>query len=94
MAESRKELSTGSRHPSVGSPLCRISIVINWKRPLWTSSVFVVTNSVFWFVTLSPCRVFSLMCLSLALMVIIRFVRDLCRTRSKGTHLWHSMTGR
>ncbi|XP_048124834.1 reticulophagy regulator 1 isoform X1 [Alosa alosa] len=93
MAESGKELSAGSRHPSVGSPFCRISVVINWRRPLWTSSIFVVTNSVFWFVTLSPCKLFSLMCLSLALMVVLQFIRDLYLMRSKGTPLWHSMTG-
>lgn len=48
MAEKEEEQPSGVRHPADNYPLCRISKLINWKRPLWTSAFFVTTNIAFW----------------------------------------------
>jgi len=47
MAVKEEEQPTGVRHPA-GNYACRISKLINWKRPLWTSAFFVTTNIAFW----------------------------------------------
>ncbi|XP_067309685.1 reticulophagy regulator 1 [Pseudorasbora parva] len=80
------------RHPAGNYPLGRISKLINWKRPLWTSAFFLTTNIAFWFVSLSPCRVFSLISVCVALFVIIQPMRDVALSRSRGAALWKSMT--
>ncbi|XP_067219678.1 reticulophagy regulator 1 [Chanodichthys erythropterus] len=92
MAEKEEEQPSGVQHPADNHPLCRISKLINWKRPLWTSAFFVTTNIAFWFVSLSPCRVFSLICMCVALLVIIQLMRDVALSRSRGAALWKSMT--
>lgn len=56
---------TGVRHPAGTYPLCRISKLINWKRPLWTSAFFATTNIVFWWDTWRS--VFSLVTLHIFL---------------------------
>ncbi|KAI2667653.1 Reticulophagy regulator 1 [Labeo rohita] len=94
MAEKEEEQPSGVRHPAGTYPLCRISKLINWKRPLWTSAFFATTNIAFWFVSLSPCRVFSLISMCVALLVMIQLVRDVALSRSRGAALWKSMTSR
>ncbi|XP_026142973.1 reticulophagy regulator 1-like isoform X2 [Carassius auratus] len=92
MAKKEEEQPSGVRHPADTDPLCRISKLINWKRPLWTSALFATTNIAFWFVLLSPCRVFSLISMCLALLVMIQLMRDVALSRSRGASLWRSMT--
>ncbi|KAG1969757.1 reticulophagy regulator 1 [Pimephales promelas] len=91
MAVKEEEQPTGVRHPA-GNYACRISKLINWKRPLWTSAFFVTTNIAFWFVSLSPCRMFSFISICVALLVIIQLMRDVALSRSRGAALWKSMT--
>ncbi|KTG31479.1 hypothetical protein cypCar_00009558 [Cyprinus carpio] len=85
MAEKEEEQPSGVRHPADTYPLCRISKLINWKRPLWTSALFATTNIAFWLVSLSPCRVFSLISMCVALLVIIQLMRDVALSRSRAT---------
>ncbi|XP_016422792.1 reticulophagy receptor FAM134B-like [Sinocyclocheilus rhinocerous] len=92
MAEKEEEQPSGVRHPADTYPLCRISKLINWKRPLWTSALFATTNIAFWFVFLSPCRVFSLISMCVSLFVMIQLMRDVALSRSRGASLWRSMT--
>ncbi|XP_051771717.1 reticulophagy regulator 1 isoform X2 [Ctenopharyngodon idella] len=92
MAEKEEEQPSGVRHPAGNYPLCRISKLINWKRPLWTSAFFLTTNIAFWLVSLSPCRVFTLISMSVSLLVIIQLMRDVALSRSRGAALWKSMT--
>ncbi len=51
MAEKEEEEPSGVRHPADIYPLCRVSKLINWKRPLWTSAFFATTNIAFWWDT-------------------------------------------
>ncbi|XP_051983991.1 reticulophagy regulator 1 [Xyrauchen texanus] len=93
MAEKEEEQLVGDRHPAGTYPLrCRISKLINWKRPLWTSALFGTTNIVFWFVSLSPSRVFSLVSMCLAVLLVTQLVRDVALSRSRGAALWRRMT--
>ncbi|KAM4604625.1 reticulophagy regulator 1 [Polymixia lowei] len=71
---------------------CRISSLINWKRPFRTSALFAATNTVFWVLAFSPIQAYSLLALSLAAMVVMVTVVDVALSRSRGAHLWHSMT--
>ncbi|CAM4591458.1 unnamed protein product [Leuciscus chuanchicus] len=91
MAEKEEEQPSRVRYPAGNYP-CRISKLINWNRPLWTSAFFVTTNIAFWFVSLSPCRVFSLISMCVALLVMIQLMRDVALSRSRGAALWKSMT--
>ncbi|XP_056600272.1 reticulophagy regulator 1 isoform X1 [Triplophysa dalaica] len=92
MAEKEEEHPTAVCHPAGTYPFCRISKLINWKRPLWTSAFFATTNIVFWLVSLSPCRLFSIISLCLAVLVKIQLMRDVALFRSRGAALWRSMT--
>ncbi|XP_073730744.1 reticulophagy regulator 1 [Misgurnus anguillicaudatus] len=94
MAETEKEQTTISVPRPAGTfhPFYNVSKLINWKRPLWTSAFFAITNIVFWLVSLSPCRVFSIISLCLAVILVIQIMRDVALSRSKGASLWRSMT--
>ncbi|KAL0966727.1 hypothetical protein UPYG_G00299370 [Umbra pygmaea] len=80
------------------SGLFRFSNVINWKRPFRTTTLFAVTNSVFWFTALSCYRVYCLLALSLALTETVLLLKYMARSRQgtfpKGAQLWRSMTAR
>lgn len=90
--EQRQQQPSEVRYPAACYPLCRFSKLINWKRPLWTSAFFATTNIAFWFVSLSPCRVFTLISICLALLVVVQLMRYVTLSRSKGAALWRSMT--
>ncbi|XP_065132586.1 reticulophagy regulator 1 [Paramisgurnus dabryanus] len=94
MAETEIEQTTGSVPRPAGTfhPFCNVSKLINWKRPLWTSAFFAITNIGFWLVSLSPCRVFSIISLCLAVILVIQIMRDVALSRSNGAALWRSMT--
>ncbi|XP_046883768.1 reticulophagy regulator 1 isoform X1 [Hypomesus transpacificus] len=67
--------------------------IVNWKRPFRTTALFAAINSLFWFAALSSYRAYCLLALFIALMVTIVTVKGVALSRSKGAHLWHSMTG-
>ncbi|XP_029930066.1 reticulophagy regulator 1 [Myripristis murdjan] len=71
----------------------RISRLVNWSRPCRTSALLAAANTVFWFVAFSSFRVYSLVALLLALLLVILTVRDFVLSRSTGAQLWRSMTG-
>lgn len=48
MAEKEEEQPSEVRHPADTYHLCRVSKLINWERPLWTSAFFATTNIAFW----------------------------------------------
>ncbi|KAG9273983.1 reticulophagy regulator 1 isoform X2 [Astyanax mexicanus] len=73
---------------------CRVQELVDWGRPFRTSALFAATNALFWFVSLSPCRVVCLLCLCLALLMMVQLLRDMMLSRSRaGACLWRSMTG-
>ncbi|XP_072544249.1 reticulophagy regulator 1 [Salminus brasiliensis] len=77
--------------PAVGRS---VQALVDWGKPLRTSALFAATNAVFWFVSLSPCRVVCLLCLCLALLMLVEVLRDVVLSRSRaGAILWRSMTG-
>ncbi|XP_051556774.1 reticulophagy regulator 1-like [Myxocyprinus asiaticus] len=92
MAKKEEEQLEADRNTAGIYPLCRLSKLINWKRPLWTSVFFATTNIVFWFVSLIPCQVFSLVSMCLTVLVVIQLVRDVALSRSRGATLWRRMT--
>ncbi|XP_013871612.1 protein FAM134B [Austrofundulus limnaeus] len=84
-------------HPGEEKPPGRagphLSGLVSWKRrPCRTSALFAAANTVIWFVAFSSCRVYSLLAVLLALLVIIITARDVIWTRFSGAQLWSSMT--
>ncbi|XP_066536662.1 reticulophagy regulator 1 [Hoplias malabaricus] len=72
---------------------CGVRAVVSWRKPLRTSALFTVTNIVFWFVSLSPCRVVCLLGLCLILLMLVQLMCDVVLPSSKGSSLWQSMSG-
>uniref|UniRef100_A0A1A7X3M5 Family with sequence similarity 134, member B n=2 Tax=Iconisemion striatum TaxID=60296 RepID=A0A1A7X3M5_9TELE len=83
--------------PGESTPSGRAGIhlagLVSWKHnPVRTSALFAAANTMMWFVASSSLRVFSLLAILLALLVVMVTVRDVIWTRSAGAHLWRSMT--
>ncbi|XP_037537872.1 reticulophagy regulator 1 [Nematolebias whitei] len=84
-------------HPGEEKPPGRagfhVTRLVSWKRsPCRTSALFAAANTLIWFVAFSCFRVYSLVAILLALLVVTATVRDLYTTMSAGAHLWSSMT--
>ncbi|KAG7329916.1 hypothetical protein KOW79_006138 [Hemibagrus wyckioides] len=96
MAEKADQEATGTQRPSsiTPPPTCCRKTLMNWKRLVKTCATFAATNIVFWFVSFSPFRVVCLLCLCLLLLLLVQLLRDIALSRSKGSNLWRSMTGR
>ncbi|KAK2822808.1 hypothetical protein Q5P01_022873 [Channa striata] len=72
---------------------CRLSGVVSWRRrPCRTSALFAAANTVMWFWAFSSFRVYSILAVLLALLVVTVTARDVARSRYAGAHLWRSMT--
>ncbi|XP_036452676.1 reticulophagy regulator 1 [Colossoma macropomum] len=69
-----------------------VRALVDWRKPFRTTALFTATNAVFWFVSLSPCRVVCLLGLCLALLMLVQLLRDVVLPRSRGASLWRSMT--
>ncbi|XP_054480465.1 reticulophagy regulator 1 [Anoplopoma fimbria] len=78
---------------AAGGAGCRVSGLVSWRqRPGRTSAVFAAANAALWFVAFSSFRTFSLLAVLLGLLVVMVAARDFAWSRSKGAHLWRSMT--
>ncbi|KAM4556218.1 reticulophagy regulator 1 [Fundulus diaphanus] len=67
--------------------------LVSWKRhPCRTSALFAAANAVIWVVAFRSFRIYSLISILLALLVVTVTVRDAVWTRTKGAHIWRSMT--
>ncbi|KAL6490312.1 hypothetical protein MHYP_G00006570 [Metynnis hypsauchen] len=69
-----------------------VRALVDWRKPFRTTTLFAATNAVFWFVSLSPCRVVCLLGLCLAVLMLVQLLRDVVLPKSRGTNLWRSMT--
>ncbi|XP_036374959.1 reticulophagy regulator 1 isoform X1 [Megalops cyprinoides] len=92
MAGRSIQQSAGGRQPGGTSLLSRIADLITWKRPLYSTVLFIATNSIFWFVALGSWRVYFVLAVCLIGLVTVQTIRDIMAFRNRGAHLWHSMT--
>uniref|UniRef100_G1RMI1 Reticulophagy regulator 1 n=1 Tax=Nomascus leucogenys TaxID=61853 RepID=G1RMI1_NOMLE len=77
----------------VGEPVlwlgCRADELLSWKRPLQSLLGFVAANLLFWFLALTPWRVYHLISVMILGRVIMQIIKDmvLSRTRGKKTQI-------
>ncbi|XP_042662555.1 reticulophagy regulator 1 isoform X3 [Tyto alba] len=72
---------------------CCIAAALSWERPLRTLGGFVCANLLFWFVALTPWRVYHLTSLIILGVLILQIIKDLVFSRLKGAQLWRTITG-
>ncbi|XP_066100063.1 reticulophagy regulator 1 isoform X1 [Saccopteryx bilineata] len=71
---------------------CRADELLSWERPLRTLLAFVGANLLFWFLALTPWRVYHLIATVLLGRVITQIIKDMVLSRKRGAQLWRSLT--
>ncbi|XP_024065757.1 reticulophagy regulator 1 isoform X1 [Terrapene carolina triunguis] len=69
-----------------------IAAALSWERPLRSLGGFVCANLLFWFLALTPWRVYQLTSLIILGVVIMQIMKDMVLSRIKGAQLWRSLT--
>ncbi|XP_067425939.1 reticulophagy regulator 1-like isoform X2 [Emydura macquarii macquarii] len=73
---------------------CCVAAALSWERPLRSLGGFVCANLLFWFLALTPWRVYQLTSLIILGVVIVQIMKDMVLSRIKGAQLWRSLTDR
>nr|XP_027307434.2 reticulophagy regulator 1 isoform X1 [Anas platyrhynchos] len=71
---------------------CCIAAALSWERPLRSLGGFVCANLLFWFVALTPWRVYHLTSLIILGVLVLQIIKDLVLSRIKGAQLWRRIT--
>ncbi|XP_068864411.1 reticulophagy regulator 1 isoform X1 [Aphelocoma coerulescens] len=92
------EVSGGAGAPAVLGETglavgCCIAAALSWERPLRSLGGFVCANLLFWFVALTPWRVYHLTSLIVLGVLILQIMKDLVFSKIKGAQLWRTITG-
>ncbi|XP_029413849.1 reticulophagy regulator 1-like [Nannospalax galili] len=72
----------------------RADELLSWKRPLRSLLAFLGANLLFWFLALTPWRVYHLISVMILGRVIMQIVKDMVLSRARGAQLWRSLSGR
>ncbi|XP_040118411.1 reticulophagy regulator 1 isoform X1 [Oryx dammah] len=70
----------------------RAEELLSWKRPLHSLVAFVGANLVFWFLALTPWRVYHLISVMILTRVIMQIIKDMILSRTRGAQLWRSLS--
>ncbi|XP_065761810.1 reticulophagy regulator 1 isoform X1 [Muntiacus reevesi] len=70
----------------------RADELLSWKRPLRSLLAFVGANLVFWFLALTPWRVYHLISVMILTRVIMQIIKDMILSRTRGAQLWRSLS--
>ncbi|XP_052515272.1 reticulophagy regulator 1 [Budorcas taxicolor] len=70
----------------------RADELLSWKRPLHSLLAFVGANLVFWFLALTPWRVYHLISVMILTRVIMQIIKDMILSRTRGAQLWRSLS--
>ncbi|XP_032913880.1 reticulophagy regulator 1-like [Catharus ustulatus] len=73
---------------------CCIAAALSWERPLRSLGGFVCANLLFWFVALTPWRVYHLTSLIILGVLIFQIMKDLVFSKLQGAQLWRAITGK
>ncbi|XP_034980832.1 reticulophagy regulator 1 isoform X1 [Zootoca vivipara] len=65
-----------------------------WKRPFCALAAFLCANLIFWFLALTPWRLYHLISHVLLGIVMLQIMQDLVLSRERGAQLWRSLTDR
>ncbi|XP_044521496.1 reticulophagy regulator 1 isoform X1 [Gracilinanus agilis] len=71
---------------------CCVGDALSWRRPLRSLVGFVCANLLFWFLALTPWRVYHLISVMILGRVIMQIIRDMVLSRMKGAQLWRSLS--
>ncbi|XP_019306307.2 reticulophagy regulator 1 [Panthera pardus] len=71
---------------------CRADELLSWKRPLHSLLGFVAANLLFWFLALTPWRVYHLISVMILGRVIMQIIKDMVLSRARGAQLWRSLS--
>ncbi|XP_057564502.1 reticulophagy regulator 1 isoform X1 [Hippopotamus amphibius kiboko] len=71
---------------------CRAGELLSWKRPLRSLLAFLGANLLFWFLALTPWRVYHLISLMVLGRVIMQIIKDMVLSRTRGAQLWRSLS--
>ncbi|KAM9253706.1 reticulophagy regulator 1 isoform 1-T1 [Dugong dugon] len=71
---------------------CRADELLSWERPLRSLLAFVGANLLFWFLALTPWRVYLLISVMLLGRVIMQIIKDMILSRMRGAQLWRSLS--
>ncbi|XP_004583684.2 reticulophagy regulator 1 isoform X1 [Ochotona princeps] len=66
--------------------------LLSWKRPLCSLLAFVGANLLFWFLALTPWRVYHLISVMILGRVIMQIIKDMVLSRTRGAQLWRSLS--
>uniref|UniRef100_A0A8C3WRS5 Reticulophagy regulator 1 n=1 Tax=Catagonus wagneri TaxID=51154 RepID=A0A8C3WRS5_9CETA len=70
----------------------RADELLSWKRPLRSLLAFVGANLLFWFLALTPWRVYHLISVIILGRVIMQIIKDMVLSRTRGAQLWRSLS--
>lgn len=79
------------RQPDV---MQRLSDTITWRRPLHSVAVFIGCNVLFWFLALSPWRIYHLLSLILLGLLLVQIIKHFLLSRNTGAQLWRGIVKR
>ncbi|XP_007950093.1 reticulophagy regulator 1 [Orycteropus afer afer] len=71
---------------------CRADELLSWERPLRSLLAFVGANLLFWFLALTPWRVYHLLAVTVLGRVIMQIIKDMVLSRMRGAQLWRSLS--
>ncbi|XP_012378912.3 reticulophagy regulator 1 [Dasypus novemcinctus] len=71
---------------------CRADELLSWQRPLRSLLGFVGANLLFWFLALTPWRVYHLISVIMLGRVIMQIIKDMILSRARGAQLWRSLS--
>uniref|UniRef100_H0UY68 Reticulophagy regulator 1 n=2 Tax=Cavia porcellus TaxID=10141 RepID=H0UY68_CAVPO len=66
--------------------------LLSWERPLLSLLGFAGANLLFWFLALTPWRVYHLISVLILGRVIMQIIKDMVLSRERGAQLWRSLS--
>uniref|UniRef100_A0A8C5K4X9 Reticulophagy regulator 1 n=2 Tax=Jaculus jaculus TaxID=51337 RepID=A0A8C5K4X9_JACJA len=70
----------------------RADELLSWERPLRSLLGFAGANLLFWFLALTPWRVYHLIAVMMLGRVIMQIIKDMVLSRTRGAQLWRSLS--
>ncbi|XP_048224001.1 reticulophagy regulator 1 isoform X1 [Perognathus longimembris pacificus] len=70
----------------------RAEELLSWKRPLRSLLAFLGANLLFWFLALTPWRVYHLISVMILGRVIMQIIKEMVLSRTRGAQLWRSLS--
>ncbi|KAM6456275.1 reticulophagy regulator 1 isoform 1-T1 [Liasis olivaceus] len=92
LATAEKKQEEQGSEPQPAAEYYRVMEALTWKRPFCTLASFLCANLLFWFLALTPWKLYHLVSLILLGIVFMQMMKELLLSRVKGAQLWRSLT--